>query len=148
MEGHEEGKDQQQPGLSNVEVDGEVHEFVAGDKRHPQSKKVHAYLSALWAEMKAAGYIPKTEAVIHEMTDEAKDDHLCHHSEKLANAFALLNTTEGSPITITKNLRVCLDCNEATKFIAKLKQRPIHVRDANSWHHFDTKGNCSCKDYW
>ena len=66
---------------------------------------------------------------------------LWSHSEKLAIAFALIKTSSGSPIRITKNLRTCADCHGATKFISNI------VRDAIHFHHF-RYALCSCGDYW
>jgi len=137
------------PGITNIEVRGEIHEFTAADKKHPQINAIRNYLAGLWRKMKLAGYAPRTDVVMHDMTEEEKDDHLCHHSEKLALAFGLLNTPEGTPLIITKNLRVCPDCHEATKFISWLTGREISVRDANGWHRFDPRTkSCSCQDYW
>ena len=137
------------PGISSIEVGGKLHEFMVGDTRHEQIHHIQAHLSDLWEEMKAAGFVPKISTVLHDMTDGEKDDHLCQHSEKLALAFGLLNTPEGTPLIVTKNLRVCPDCHEATSFIARLKRRKISVRDASSWHHYDgTTGCCSCNNYW
>lgn len=136
------------PGVSNILIGGQVHEFMVGDTRHPQSAEIHALLHQLWQDMKEAGFSPKLSTVLHDMSDEEKDSHLCHHSEKLALAFGLLSTPPGTPLVITKNLRMCPDCHEATKFIAKLTSRKISVRDASSWHHFNPIGVCGCNDYW
>jgi len=137
-------------GSSNIEVNGRVNSFLVADKRHPHSKAIHIYLDALWAEMKAAGYIPLTDGILHDfITEEEKEHHLSHHSEKLAIAFGLMNTPEGTPLIITKNMRMRPDCHAASRFIARLKNRRISVRDAYTWHHFDpTTGECSCKEYW
>jgi hypothetical protein len=43
--------------------------------------------------------------------EEEKVFHLCHHSEKLAIAFGLINSAPGTPLCIRKNLRVCCDCH-------------------------------------
>jgi pentatricopeptide repeat protein len=51
--------------------------------------------------------------------EEEKVFHLCHHSEKLAISFGLISTTPGSPLHISKNLRVCCNCHTSTKFITK-----------------------------
>ncbi|CAF1535787.1 unnamed protein product, partial [Adineta ricciae] len=51
-------------------------------------------------------------------------------------------------IQITKNLRVCGDCHQATKLIAAIRRCHIVVRDANRIHHFDPDGHCSCNDYF
>ncbi|KAK9929336.1 hypothetical protein M0R45_026438 [Rubus argutus] len=69
------------------------------------------------------------------------------HSEKLALAFALLNTPPGSTIRIKKNIRVCGDCHSAVKYVSKVEGREIILRDINRFHHF-RDGSCSCGDYW
>jgi hypothetical protein len=60
-----------------------------------------------------------------------------------------MSTPPGTTIRVFKNLRVCPDCHEATKFIARLTGRDIVVRDAHRFHHFSGSGqHCSCGDYW
>ena len=135
------------PGRSWIEVDGKRHVFVVEDSSHPQIKEIHAVLDGLWERMKAAGFVPDTSVVLRQMSDEQKDCHLCHHSEKLAIAFGLINTPEGATLRVFKNLRVCPDCHEATKVISKLTGRELIVRDANRFHHFKD-GACSCDDFW
>jgi hypothetical protein len=93
------------------------------------------------------GYVPCTEFVLDDVEEEEKLFHLCHHSEKLAIAFGLINTACGTPLRIRKNLRICKDCHTSTKFISKIVGRAIMVRDANRFHHFED-GVCSCMDYW
>lgn len=39
------------PGFSNIEIDCEIHEFVAGDKSHPQCDNIYAMLNVLHCEM-------------------------------------------------------------------------------------------------
>ena len=91
--------------------------------------------------------MPNANFVLHDVEEEQKEHILCYHSEKLAIAFGLINTSPGTSIQIVKNLRVCGDCHSATKFISKLAMRDIVVRDANRFHHFKD-GVCSCRDYW
>jgi hypothetical protein len=43
------------------------------------------------------------------------------------------------PLVIKKNLRVCGDCHNATKFIAKIEKREIIVRYAIRFHHLKTE---------
>ena len=69
------------------------------------------------------------------------------HSEKLAIAFGLIFVPLGLPIRVIKNLRVCGDCHNATKFISKITQRETLVRDA-VWFHLFKDGTCSCGDFW
>ncbi|XP_057825480.1 pentatricopeptide repeat-containing protein At1g08070, chloroplastic [Cryptomeria japonica] len=135
------------PGCSWIEVHKMVHVFYVGDRLHPQTQEIYAELDKLSWKMKAAGYIPDTKPVLNDVEDEEKELLLCHHSEKLAIAFGLLNTSPGTTITVVKNLRVCGDCHTATKFISKIVERKIVVRDANRFHHFE-HGQCSCGDYW
>ncbi|KAK4350919.1 hypothetical protein RND71_030232 [Anisodus tanguticus] len=135
------------PGVSNVEINNMVHTFLAGDTSHPQSKEIYEELDVLIGKMKEEGYVPETDSALHDVEEEDKENHLVVHSEKLAIVFAIMNTTHGTPIKITKNLRVCGDCHIAAKLISKITQRLIVVRDTNRYHHFQD-GVCSCSDYW
>ncbi|KAK1264606.1 Pentatricopeptide repeat-containing protein [Acorus gramineus] len=96
--------------------------------------------------MKMEGYVPNTSCVLHSVEEDEKEMLLCGHSEKLAIAFGVLNTPPGSTIQVVKNLRVCDDCHEATKFISKIVGREIVLRDTRRFHHFKD-GACSCGDY-
>ena len=135
------------PGQTWIEINGTVHTFVVDDKSHNQTSNIRAELVKLYKEMRESGFVPNTKFVTHDTHEEEKEQHLCSHSEKLAIGLGLISTPPGTPILITKNLRVCPDCHEATKFISKLRNREITVRDANRFHHFKD-GECSCKDYW
>ncbi|XP_004487896.1 pentatricopeptide repeat-containing protein At3g57430, chloroplastic [Cicer arietinum] len=136
-----------EPGCSWIEHGDEVHKFLAGDTSHPQSKELHEYLETLSQRMKKEGYVPDTSCVLHNVDEEEKESMLCGHSERLAIAFGLLNTSHGTTIRVAKNLRVCNDCHVATKFISKIVDREIIVRDVRRFHHF-RNGTCSCGDYW
>lgn len=135
------------PGISNVELNNQIHTFLAGDRSHPQSSEIYRELDVLVGKMKEAGYVPETESALHDVEEEDKENHLVVHSEKLAIVFAIINTKAGTPIRITKNLRVCGDCHVAVKHISKITERLIIVRDTNRYHHFEN-GVCSCQDYW
>nr|GMD15650.1 putative pentatricopeptide repeat-containing protein At3g25060, mitochondrial [Ipomoea batatas]GME15094.1 putative pentatricopeptide repeat-containing protein At3g25060, mitochondrial [Ipomoea batatas] len=135
------------PGYSLVEVNGRLHAFLMEDKSHPQHDQIAAMLQKLGQEMAAMGYSPKTESVLHNVEEDVKVAMLCSHSERLAIAYALLNTAPGARLMVTKNLRVCGDCHEATKFISIIVKREITVRDFKRFHHFKD-GVCSCGDYW
>lgn len=137
---------QKTPGCSLVELKNEVHSFYSGSTIHPQSKRIYDFLETLGEDIKAAGYVPDTNS-IHDVEDDVKKQLLNSHSEKLAIAFGLLNTTPGTTIHIRKNLRVCGDCHNATKYISLVTGREIIVRDMHRFHHFKN-GTCSCGDYW
>ncbi|XP_057833238.2 pentatricopeptide repeat-containing protein At3g24000, mitochondrial [Cryptomeria japonica] len=135
------------PGCSWIEVYKVVHAFCMGDRSHAQTQDIYSKLEELSLEMKAAGYVSDTRSTLNDVEEEEKQLLLYHHSEKLAIAFGLLNTSPGTTIRVVKNLRICGDCHTATKFISKIVAREIVVRDTNRFHHFK-HGQCSCKDYW
>ncbi|XP_011624337.1 pentatricopeptide repeat-containing protein At1g11290, chloroplastic [Amborella trichopoda] len=137
---------QKTPGCSLIELRNEVHSFYSGCTKHPQAEKIYATLRTLKMEMKALGYVPDTSSIL-DVEDDVKEQLLNSHSEKLAIAFGLINTRPGTTIQIRKNLRVCADCHTATKFISKITERDIIVRDMHRFHHFKD-GDCSCGDYW
>lgn len=136
-----------EPGLSWIEVKNKMHKFIAEDRSHPQTEDIYAMLENLYEQMKEAGYVVNTNLVLHDVEQEQKQQSLSHHSEKLAIAFGLISTTPGTPLLIIKNLRVCGDCHTAVKFISKIVNREIIVRDTSRFHHFKD-GLCSCGDYW
>ncbi|CAK9144571.1 unnamed protein product [Ilex paraguariensis] len=138
---------QKEPGCSWIEFGDVVHKFMAGDVSHPQSEQLHGFLESLSERLKKEGYVPDTSCVLHNVGEEEKENLLCGHSERLAIAFGILNTPPGTTIRIAKNLRVCNDCHAATKFISKIMEREIIVRDVRRFHHF-IDGTCSCGDYW
>ncbi|KAL5732032.1 Pentatricopeptide repeat-containing protein [Ranunculus cassubicifolius] len=135
------------PGFSLVEVKGKVHVFLIGDKDHPQHEEIYRYLEKLCVRMQAVGYVADTTSVLHDVDQEEKESVLLIHSEKLAVVFGIMNSVPGTTIQIIKNLRVCGDCHTAIKFISKISNREIVVRDANRFHEFKD-GLCSCGDYW
>lgn len=136
------------PGCSSIELNGTFHQFLVGDRSHPQTKQLYLFLDEMGAKLKSAGYVPEVSEVLLDIDDEEdKETALSRHSEKLAIAFGIMNTPAGTTIRILKNLRVCADCHRATKFISKVYCREIIVRDRIRFHHFKD-GICSCKDYW
>lgn len=135
------------PACSWVEVKNKLHAFVAGDKSHPLYEQIHEALKDILERIEREGYVPDTGEVTHDVDEEQKTYSLCAHSERLAIAFGIISTPSGTTIRVTKNLRVCVDCHTATKFISKVVGREIIVRDNARFHHFKN-GDCSCGDYW
>ncbi|KAJ8512140.1 hypothetical protein OPV22_002574 [Ensete ventricosum] len=135
------------PGCSNVELWNKVHTFHIGDRLHPQSKEIYEKLDVLMRRLKELGYVAETDTALHDIEEEDKEGHLLVHSEKLAIAFVLVNTTPKTPIRITMNLRMCGDCHHAAKFISSIVEREIIIKDTNRFHHFE-HGVCTCGDYW
>lgn len=135
------------PGLSWIEIKREMHVFIVGDQSHPRYNEIDHFLSELSKRMKEEGYVPDTKFVLHDVEEEQKEQNLSYHSEKLAVAFGIISTQSGTPIKVFKNLRTCVDCHNAFKFISKIYNRKIIVRDSNRFHCFED-GKCSCLDYW
>lgn len=136
------------PGCSWIEVENKIHSFIARDKSHPESDKIYQKLSDITEKLAREGrYIPETKFVLHNVEEEEKVKLLHGHSERLAIAYGLLKTREGTPIRVAKNLRVCGDCHNFCKLVSKQFGRILIVRDANRFHHFEG-GFCSCGDRW
>ncbi|KAF0924627.1 hypothetical protein E2562_010230 [Oryza meyeriana var. granulata] len=134
-------------GLSWMEVENTTHEFRAGDTSHPRAQDIYAKLDTLIRKIKGMGYAPDTSIVLHDMSDELKEQYLLQHSEKIAVAFGLITTSAPKPIRIFKNLRVCADCHSAIKYMSKATRREIVLRDSNRFHRMKD-GKCSCGEYW
>ncbi|KAK4343193.1 hypothetical protein RND71_039009 [Anisodus tanguticus] len=131
-----ERKLKKDPGYSYFECKGKTHLFVAGDGSHPQTKEIYKMLNRL-----EHGGVNKNDQ------NQEPRDVMGMHSERLAIAFALLNTEIGTDIIVIKNLRICGDCHSFVKRVSKIVDRLFVVRDATRFHHFQN-GTCSCNDYW
>lgn len=136
-----------EPGCSWIEVENMVHVFLVDDAVHPEVQAVYRYLEQLVLEMRKLGYVPDTKFVLHDMESEQKQYALSTHSEKLAVVYGIMKLPKGATIRVFKNLRICGDCHNAFKFISKVVDREIVVRDGKRFHHF-RNGECSCGNYW
>ncbi|XP_074565214.1 pentatricopeptide repeat-containing protein At1g15510, chloroplastic [Curcuma longa] len=136
------------PGCSWVEVKGSVHAFLSLDESHPQINQIYAVLNGLYERIGRAGMALPEDGSIDEM-EASESDIFCGHSERLAVAFGLMNTTPGMPIWVTKNLYMCRSCHAILKSISKVVRREITIRDIEQFHHFKD-GSCSCGEegYW
>ncbi|WVZ50888.1 hypothetical protein U9M48_002095 [Paspalum notatum var. saurae] len=135
------------PGRSWITWKNVVHVFHAKDTKHEMNNEIQALLAKLKGQMQAAGYMPDTQCSLYDLEEEEKESEVFQHSEKLALAFGLICIPPGVPIRIMKNLRICVDCHRAFKFISGIVGREIIVRDNSRFHHFKNF-ECSCKDYW
>ena len=52
-------------GRSWIEVQGEVHVFVAGDWKHERSKEIYQKLAELMGDIEKLGYVPVWDEVLH-----------------------------------------------------------------------------------
>ncbi|KAL7228464.1 hypothetical protein ACSBR2_007223 [Camellia fascicularis] len=113
------------PGWSSIELNNRIEVFYTGNQSH-------TYYNSF---------------VLQDVEEDEKEYILMSHSERLAIAYGIISTPPMSPVRILKNLRVCGDCHNVTKFISKITEREIIVRDSNRFHHFKDD-ICSCGDYW
>lgn len=134
-------------GSSWIVVKNKLHKFHVGDTSHPKAGQIYEQLHQLVMEIKKLGYVPNTDFVLHEIEKEQKEQYLLQHSEKIAVAFGLMNTSKSKPIRVFNSLRVCGDCHSAMKYISVVTGREIVLRDSNRFHHIKD-GACSCNDYW
>ena len=137
------------PGESCIEVGGVLHTFRVGDTSHPEMTKIVALNDELHQKLRSAGYVGNTVWASRDAStpNQTKEQLLCEHSERLALVYGVLHSAHGQPLTIFKNLRVCGDCHNATKYASKVLERKLAVKDMNRWHVF-VEGKCSCGDFW
>ncbi|XP_057509483.1 pentatricopeptide repeat-containing protein At4g13650 [Actinidia eriantha] len=136
-----------EPGCSWIEVKNSIHTFFVGDRLHPLADKIYEFLDDLNKRAAAVGYTQDRSSLLNETEYGKKDPAVYTHSEKLAISFGLLTLSNTMPIRVMKNLRVCNDCHNWIKFVSKISNRAIVVRDGYRFHHFKG-GACSCKDFW
>ncbi|PSR96765.1 Pentatricopeptide repeat-containing protein [Actinidia chinensis var. chinensis] len=130
-----------------TQIKKQPHVFLSADKNHIQMKEVYEKLDELMVEIAKHGYVPGVTKSLLPDVDEKEERILLHHSEKLATAFGLLNTSSSDALRLVQSHRICGDCHNAIKLIAMVTRREIIVRDASRFHRFKD-GNCSCGDYW
>lgn len=135
------------PGCSVISLNGNVHQFIAGDDLHPDIEEIYHMWERIAKRLRQEGYKPATEDLLLDLEDEEKDTAIQQHSEKLAIAFGLIRTQPGTTIRIFKNLRICEDCHKVAKLISEIYARDIVLRDRVRFHLF-REGKCSCRDYW
>lgn len=112
-----------EPGYSWIKYKNKVHIFSADDRSSPFADQIYAKLESLYLKMIEEGYVPDMSFVLQDVEKSEKINMLNHHSEKLAIAFGLIFIPDGLQIRIVKNLRVCGDCHNATKYISRITQR-------------------------
>ncbi|MQM17739.1 hypothetical protein Taro_050713 [Colocasia esculenta] len=120
-----------------------IHTFRAGGSSHHELDKILEEWDRLATEMGKYGYVPQDVF----LDEEDADTFSCFHTEKLAICFGIISLPVHSPIRISKNVRMCIDCHTSAKFISLIEGREVFVRDGCFYHHFKD-GICSCGDKW
>ncbi|GAB2275368.1 hypothetical protein Dimus_010127 [Dionaea muscipula] len=134
------------PGQSWIEIKNKVYAFSSG-RGTVDLEEIYQILEDLGRRMEDEGYVPDNSFVYQDVGEDEKRRILKGHSEKLAIAFGHCKLPPSIPIRIMKNLRVCGDCHNWTKFFSKITGQVVIVRDSRRFHHFKD-GQCSCRDYW
>ncbi|KAG4122461.1 hypothetical protein ERO13_D11G268600v2 [Gossypium hirsutum] len=132
-----------EPAQSWIEVKSSIHAFFVGDRLHPLAEKIYEHLEDLSQQAAKIGYVQDRYSLFSDVEQGEKDPTVYIHSEKLAIAFGLLSLPSAIPVRVIKNLRVCKDCHNWIKFVSKVSNRPIIVRDAYRFHHFEEKVQCA-----
>jgi pentatricopeptide repeat protein len=130
------------PGVSSVVKDGKVVSFRAGDIR--ATKEAKQWLKSVQLIMESSyGYQPKLDCVTNNSkTREGKIANLLSHSEKLATAYMVTESSDET-IIIFKNLRICEDCHEFIRLLSTITGRRLVINDRSLSHEF-SNGKCSC----
>ncbi|KAK2971827.1 hypothetical protein RJ640_005953 [Escallonia rubra] len=129
-----------------ISIRDRVHSFKPDDRSCPPCGEVDILLGDLLEKARPLGYESKGSLEVTDERDEETTFSSIHHSEKLAVAFGLLNTPNGSPIRVMKSISMCRACHSFFKFISILTARDIIIRDSKRLHKF-VNGHCSCGDF-
>ncbi|KAE8666728.1 Detected protein of unknown function [Hibiscus syriacus] len=62
-------------GCSRIEVNGVIHEFLAGGNYHPLSKEIYSKLDEIVARLKSAGYIPSKTHLLQLIEEDDMQEH-------------------------------------------------------------------------
>lgn len=61
---------------------------------------------------------------------------LWYHGKQMAVASGMMNSMEGKPIKMMKNLGTCGDCHTFSRLVAKTEDKIIIIRNPNLFDHF------------
>lgn len=103
------------PGYNCIQFQSKVHFFQVGGGSNPQIEMIYTKLDSLARQMMDIRCAPDINFELHNVADKEREDALFDHSEKLALAFGIINTSDGTPLRIMENLRVCGDYHSAIK---------------------------------
>ncbi|KAF9599921.1 hypothetical protein IFM89_001867 [Coptis chinensis] len=129
---------------SSIDVGNMIYKFKGGESSHLKLEDIMYMWDKMASEMEHVGFLPLDPV----LTGEGNLNPIsCFHSEKLAICFGLITLDANSPVRISKNLRMCIDCHTSVKHISRIAGREIFVMDGSFYHHFKD-GICRCQDRW
>ncbi|KAF5205798.1 Pentatricopeptide repeat-containing protein [Thalictrum thalictroides] len=122
------------PGISMIELNGNMHQFLSGDQSHPESDNIYRKWSDISARLKCElAYSPDTVQVLFDIEEEEKEQALSIHSEKLAIAFGFLHMGPEDIIRIVKNLRLLCYFHEYDEHEFCVRQLCISENSKLEW---------------
>ncbi|GLT60561.1 hypothetical protein SLA2020_333230 [Shorea laevis] len=132
-----------------ISIKDKVHSFNPDDPLHSEKSETYGFLDELLDKAKNFGYEPLENFELNDVKhDTMTFSSPVHHSEKLAVAFGLLNTSNAATVRIIKSSSMCRDSHNFMKAISSITNRKIIIRDRDSrWLHKFVDGQCSCGDY-
>ncbi|XXG88273.1 hypothetical protein AAC387_Pa12g0505 [Persea americana] len=131
------------PSYSWIEIRNHIHEFASNQIL---TEEVSAMLEEMARKMRELGYVSDKNHWLHDAEEEHKGIGF-QHTEIIALAFGLVWLPQGTPIQISKSVRMCGDCHSVCKFMSTFIGRDMFVKDSCRFHHF-RDGRCSCRDAW
>ncbi|KAL2904482.1 hypothetical protein RDABS01_003192 [Bienertia sinuspersici] len=111
-----------------------VTSFGVGDQTHSQTKNIDAKREEMKKLITKAGYVPDKSFALHDTNEEQKEHNPWNHSERLALAYGLIYSPEGSTIRIFKNLRQLVGkfCLRIPFSFITSKVASVHVGNSGS----------------
>ncbi|RWR97171.1 pentatricopeptide repeat-containing protein, mitochondrial-like protein [Cinnamomum micranthum f. kanehirae] len=131
------------PSYSWIEIRNHIHEFASNQIL---TEEVSATLEEMARKMRELGYVSDKNHWLHDAEEEHRGIGF-QHTEIIAIAFGLVWLPQGTPIRISKSVRMCGDCHSVCKFMSTFIGRDMFVKDSCRFHHF-RDGRCSCRDAW
>jgi pentatricopeptide repeat protein len=80
------------PGCSWIEVNKQVHTFLAGDRSRPRMEKIYMDMERMCHDSKVAGYLRSTTLLLNNADKKGEEQNVCHHYKNLETAHGLLNS--------------------------------------------------------
>ncbi|XVF11357.1 hypothetical protein REPUB_Repub08aG0020800 [Reevesia pubescens] len=113
-------------GRSWIELGGVIHRLKAGDRSHPEMEGLYKVLEGLIRRTKLEGFLPETELVLMDISEEDKEGNLNHHNGHHRDrgsgnqAFPHLVSTFGARLTSVRNLKSENGASKCLNYISKL----------------------------
>ncbi|KAH7440808.1 hypothetical protein KP509_03G011500 [Ceratopteris richardii] len=116
-----------------IDKTGYAHQFHTGETNLVKIDQIHLKLKDLAQKVNAFS--------------KFKIHSFCVYCDKMALAFALINTPVGESVSVMFDKPICCECHIGTSLISEIEHRIIIVHDQNRRHVFQD-GKCSCEDSW